>query len=198
MKRKYGLFALGASVVLPGVSLADTTPITLQSLQDQLNDRYTKAEIDAKFCVQAKLKRYCDNGDGTVTDTRTNLVWLKNANCYGDQNWQTAMNSAAVLANGTCNLTDGSQAGYWRLPLIGEWQAMVDQRFVAPALSNAAGTGQWTEGDAFSGVQLPDYWSSSSVVDSPNLAWGVSLYTGFDTAGGKTDTSTVWPVRGGQ
>ena len=199
MKRVYGLFLLGASAVLPGASLADTTPITLQSLQTQLNDRYTKAEIDAKFCVPAKLKRYCDNGDGTVTDTRTNLVWLKNANCsaMSPANWQTAMNNAAALANGTCGLTDGSQAGYWRLPLVGEWQSMVDTRFTNPALSNAGGTGHWIPGDAFFGVKSMLYWSSSPNVNNPAEIWYVDLSDG-DVYSGSVAVVYVWPVRGGQ
>jgi len=202
MKRRYGLFSLGVGAVLLGTSLdapaPTTTPITLQSLQTQLNDRYTKAEIDAKFCVPAKLKRYCDNGDGTVTDTRTNLVWLKNANCLAmsPANWQTAMNNAAALANGTCGLTDGSQAGYWRLPLVGEWEAMVDTRFFNPALSNAAGTGQWIQGDAFSGVQSGLYWSSSPNVNPPEV-WYVDLSDG-DVYPGIIVGLYVWPVRGGQ
>ena len=27
--------------------------------------------------------RFTDNGDGTVTDNLTGLIWLKNANCFG-------------------------------------------------------------------------------------------------------------------
>lgn len=52
--------------------------------------------------------------NGTVTDG--NLVWLKNANCFGGQRWQTARNSAAGLHSGMCGLNDGSTAGQWRLP----------------------------------------------------------------------------------
>ncbi|RKZ74987.1 MAG: hypothetical protein DRQ57_09055 [Gammaproteobacteria bacterium] len=44
--------------------------------------------------------RYTDNGNGTVTDNRSGLIWLKNANCFERQNWETAMQSAANLANG--------------------------------------------------------------------------------------------------
>jgi hypothetical protein len=71
-------------------------------------------------------------------------------------NWETAMQSAASaaqLADGQCGLSDGSKAGDWRLPTKDEWEAMVDKKYEKPALSNAAGTSQWTEGDAFSGVQ---------------------------------------------
>jgi hypothetical protein len=104
---------------------------------------------------QAKLAnyRYIDNGDGTVTDNRTGLIWLKNANCFGRKDWKTAMQLAAKLADGQCGLSDGSKPGDWRLPTKDEWKAMVDTEYKRPVLSNAAGTGQWKEGDAFSGVQ---------------------------------------------
>ena len=34
--------------------------------------------------------RFKDNGDGTVTDNCTQLIWLKNANCFGEQQWSEA------------------------------------------------------------------------------------------------------------
>jgi hypothetical protein len=37
-------------------------------------------------------KRYTDNDDGTVTDNNTGLIWLKNANAFGRQNWNIAQN----------------------------------------------------------------------------------------------------------
>ena len=74
--------------------------------------------------------RYTDNGDGTVTDNRSGLIWLKNANCFGEQNWKTAKQSAANLAHGQCGLRDGSRAGMWRLPTIEEWKAMIDKKYV--------------------------------------------------------------------
>jgi hypothetical protein len=52
--------------------------------------------------------------NGTVTDG--NLVWLQNANCFGAQNWNQAMSSAASLKSGSCGLNDGSMVGQWRLP----------------------------------------------------------------------------------
>jgi hypothetical protein len=110
------------------------------------------------------------------------------------------MSSAAALAHGdvTCNLSDGSQAGHWRLPLVGEWEAMVDWTYTFPALSNAEGTGQWTEGDAFSGVQSTYYWSSSSVANNSGNAWFVLLSNSGVGGVVKTHTYHVWPVRGGQ
>jgi len=139
--------------------------------------------------------RYSDNGDGTVTDNRTGLIWMKKANCSGrDMTWEEAMQWATNLAQGQCGLRDGSRAGMWRLPTKEEWKAMVDTRYRKPALSNAAGTGQWKEGDAFSGVQW-GYWSSTEYRISS--AWFVYLYDGSVGSIGKTATLYVWAVRGG-
>jgi len=142
--------------------------------------------------------RFVDNGDGTVRDNLTNLVWLQDANCFGERSWATALADANGLAAGYCGLVDGSQAGDWRLPSVNELQSLVDYEYYSPALSNAAGTGQWTEGDAFSGVQSDTYWSSSSYASYPDGAWGVSLYRGSVFSGSKTGSYYVWPVRGGQ
>jgi len=144
--------------------------------------------------------RYSDNGDGTVTDNRTGLIWLKNANCSGRMTWKEAMQWAAKLAQGQCGLRDGSRAGMWRLPTIDEWKAMVDKRYKYPALSNAAGTSQWKEGDAFSGVSTSWvwYWSSTTHTKYTSSAWGVLLYSGYVSYRSMTSTNDVWAVRGGQ
>ena len=142
--------------------------------------------------------RFEDNGDGTVTDMLTGLVWLRNANCFGIQTWVDALADANSLAAGMCGLSDGSVAGDWRLPSVNELQSLMDYEYHNPALSNAAGTAQWTEGDTFSGVQL-GYYSSSSRASEPQSAWAVFLDHGFVFSYGKTTTPWyVWPVREGQ
>jgi hypothetical protein len=57
------------------------------------------------------FNRYVDCGNGTVTDTVTGLIWLKNANCFSIINHSAANQAAAGLAAGQCGLTDGSSAG---------------------------------------------------------------------------------------
>jgi serine/threonine protein kinase len=145
---------------------------------------------------QAQELRYADNSNGTVTDNKTGLIWLKNANCFGWQNWKTAMQSAATLAHGQCGLSDGSKAGDWRLPTRDEWETMMDKKYNAPALSNAAGTGKWEEGDAFLGVQS-DWFYWSSTIYHTSSAWYVDLDYGFVGNHGQTYTNDVWAVRGG-
>ena len=63
------------------------------------------------FCNADCGSRYVDNGNGTVTDTLTDLVWLRNASCFSYTNWDQATADAASLADGQCSLTDGSPAG---------------------------------------------------------------------------------------
>jgi hypothetical protein len=153
--------------------------------------------------------RFTDNTDGTVTDNLTGLIWLQQANCGGTSLWQSAEDFATALydgwdgdgSGGDCDLTDNSTAGDWRQPTIKELQSLMDYSYTVPALSNDAGTGQWTSGvgSAFSGVQSSAYWSSTSYADFTDDAWFVDLNVGFVFNDGKTSSyHYVWPVRGGQ
>ena len=139
--------------------------------------------------------RFKDEGDGTVEDKLTDLIWLKNANCFGAQTWVNALNAANNLADDPastttdCGLTDGSVAGDWRLPNVKELQSLIDFGHVNPALPT---------GHPFSGVQSASYWSSTTHAGLPGFAWRVNLVDGSTDAGPKDFfTSLVWPVRGG-
>jgi tetratricopeptide (TPR) repeat protein len=185
------------------VTGTDVTKMMQQSVevsQYQQQVASLKNELGAKkkaedLQPERNWPRYTDNGNGTVTDNKTGLIWLKNANCASRKmTWKKGMQWAAKLAHGQCGLSDGSKAGDWRLPTKEELEAMIDERYKSPALSNAAGTGQWKEGDAFSGVQ---YWYWSSTENSTSSAWDVSLNDGYVSSNGKSLTDYVWAVRGG-
>jgi hypothetical protein len=142
--------------------------------------------------------RFADNGDGTVTDNLTGLVWLKNANCFGQRTWVDSLTDCNALANGTCGLTDSSSAGSWRLPNVKELQSVLDFSYDSPALSNAAGTGQWSEGDAFSDLQSRPYWTSTTHTNHTTYALYITMENGLGSIYLKTTNQYVWPVRGGQ
>jgi hypothetical protein len=76
--------------------------------------------------VPLTYPRFVDNGNGTVTDTVTGLVWLKQANCLR-ANWAEAVAAVQSLASGQCGLTDGSAAGAWRMPNRNEMQSLEDR-----------------------------------------------------------------------
>jgi hypothetical protein len=163
----------------------------------------TGQDGDIQAGVPFPTPRFSDRGNGTVRDNLTNLIWLKNANCstISPAVWATALSNANSLASGQCGLSDRSVAGDWRLPNVKELQSLIDFGFATPALSNAAGTAKWTEGNAFSGVQSGIYWSSTTYADGPVNAWLVHLGDGLTSGLGvdvrKDHSNLVWPVRGG-
>jgi hypothetical protein len=145
------------------------------------------------------LNRYVDCGNGTVTDTVTGLIWLQNPNCFGLQDWPTANESAAGLADGQCGLGDHSKPGDWRVPSKEEWEATIAQALILsctnPSLTDRAGTSCFATDPPFSGVQNI-YWTSTTLFGLPNSARIVLLDVGVTNAGlFKTFTSSVWPVR---
>jgi hypothetical protein len=151
---------------------------------------------------------FSDNGDGTVTDNRTCLIWLQDASCAelagtdgsGRANWETAKTAANSLATGTCGLTDNSNGGDWRLPTIEELHSLVHYGYYNPAMSNAAGTEKWNTGtpsdDAFSGVQSSDYWSYTAPAVWTAGAWVVHMTYGNADGSHRYNAWYVWPVRG--
>jgi len=165
----------------------------------------TGQDGDIQNGVEWPNPRFVDNLDGTVTDMLTGLVWLRDASCpdlagtdtEGRSDWVTALTAAQALADGSCSLTDGSVAGDWRLPSRFEMESLLDHEYYNPALSNAAGTEQWVEGDVFFDVQLVDYWSSTSNAAYPDKAWRVPVGLGYIGHGGKYTNHYLWPVRNG-
>ena len=141
------------------------------------------------------LGRWCDNNNGTVTDTTNGLVWLKDASWGGaklwvdSSTWDDAQTRAGTLSSGTAGLTDGSVVGDWRLPTKTE---LVN-------LANGTEAIRWTSMHMFTVVQWAWYWSSTTSVDNTNFAWDVCLGNGFEYIDVKSTTYYyVWPVRAGQ
>ena len=132
---------------------------------------------------------FTDNGNGTVTDNLTGLIWLKNANCFGALTWANALSAANTLNSGECSLTDCSVEGDWRLPNLNELRSLFDPGLSAPYLP---------AGHPFTGVKSDYYWSSTTRAYDESFAWGVNLYDGYMGSVHKSDTGYVWPVRGGQ
>ena len=60
--------------------------------------------------------------------------------------------------------------------------------FFNPALPNTDGSGQWTEGDPFTGVQSDRYWSSTTYAGDMVGAWYVYLSYGSVGYGAKIFT----------
>jgi hypothetical protein len=133
--------------------------------------------------------RFTDNGDGTVTDNLTGLIWLKDANCFGLRTWDNALSDSNGLASGSCGLTDGSSAGQWRLPNYKELFSLIDASNSTPALPT---------GHPFFEVLNDYYWTSSTFAHVSDFALYIQMGVVIVSSGNKIDINNVWPVRGGQ
>ncbi len=136
--------------------------------------------------------RFTDNGNGTVTDNLTGLIWLRLANCYESRSWANALSAANTLNSGECGLNDGSAEGDWRLPNLRELQSLIDYGQYNPALPSA---------HPFSGVQFEGgdkYWTSTTYVRAESWAWAVYLGEGNVVSVMSDNPNHVWPVRGGE
>lgn len=156
--------------------------------------------------------RWCDNGDGTVTDMlgdRGNgkcLVWLKKADWGGQMGWRNdplrlisvehANSRARSLKSGEpgSGLSDGSVSNDWRLPSILELSA----------LANGVEAVRFGNMRAFTGVQQGNYWSGSihggpGPCSGGKCAYVVSLINGYRYYAVGTEVQLfVWPVRKGR
>lgn len=147
----------------------------------------------------ALVSRFVDNGDGTVTDNLTGLIWLQEGTCMqffsGDPTgsnarpWVAALTAAAQLASGRCGLTDGSAAGDWRLPNLRELQGLVDYSQIDPSLP---------QGHSMPDTSFGFYWSSTTVADFTHLGWLVDFHNGDVDYKVKSESYSVRVVRGGQ
>jgi hypothetical protein len=119
------------------------------------------------------------NGDGTVTDTSTGLMWQQETETA--MKWEDAINHCEVL----------SLAGYtdWRLPNINELQSIVDYTSYYPAIDITA----------FPRIpnMSPNYWSSTTDAYYTRNAWCVDFDPGQVLHGDKLSSYYVRAVRGG-
>ena len=139
--------------------------------------------------------RFTDNGDGTVTDGLTGLIWLKNANVAVDsRSWTDALNDIVSLnSNGRMNGNDAGNTSNktdWRLPNINELLSLVDRTKFGPAFSDP--------NLIFSNMSNSNCWSSTTYISDTNRAWIVSFNSGYVTASNKDSACRVWAVRGGE
>jgi len=159
-------------------------PKTGQTTSDATGD-----DGDLERGVPWPNPRFTDNSDGTVTDNLTGLIWLKNANCFGQRWWYNALSDCTGLATGSCGLTDGSNAGDWRLPNYKELFSLIDVENYNPALPT---------GHPFNNVQSLYYWSSTTQAVDGSIAWRVHMDLGIVNYYSKAvNLFYVWPVRGG-
>ena len=161
-----------------GVRLhADTLPVTGQNVS------YLSGDDGQYQCgLPFPEPRFRDNGDGTVTDALTGLMWLKSPPALPAGTWSDTLDYANNLSHG----------GYedWRIPNINELSSLVDL-----SLPSMAG---WLNGSGFENIQGLYYWTGTTAPAATGNAYYVSMVDGFINNRAKSETGYLaWPVRGG-
>ena len=123
--------------------------------------------------------RFTNNGDGTITDNLTNLIWQQVP--YSDTlTWEQSLTYADTLS-----LTGISD---WRLPNIKELQSINDETLINPSLNT----------NFFSVVIAKKYWSSTTLPNQTTKAWYLDSQYGITTYDFKTLKHNLICVRGNQ
>lgn len=165
--------------------------------------------VIAAIVSVAAGQRFVENKDGTVKDTKTGLVWTRDANIAGKgMIWPDAL----AFVNG---LNKEAYLGRkdWRLPKIAELASLVERRPDLPqihfnlgrrpfdkesaALLNSTPAGL-PDGHPFINVVSFWYWSRTDSTECPNAAQVVNMATAQTFIDGDKimDPFFVWPVRG--
>jgi len=185
------VFLLPLAALSGEVDLPKTGQTTCYDINGNVIDcPDTGQDGDVQAGVAWPEPRFEDNGDGTITDHLTGLIWLKNANCFGTRTWSQALSDCNSLSSGSCGLTDSSAAGDWRLPNIIELESLVN--------AEQANSATWLNTRGFANVQSSYYWSATTYASNTNFAWIVGMDGGYVYDSNKANHHYVWPVRGGQ
>jgi hypothetical protein len=161
---------------------------------EKINDRILATRENHKDVnqrVNSIKDRFVDNRDGTVTDSTTNLMWVKNG-------WRLDSLSATTWFDAVKKCRNLKYGYYsdWRLPTIEEWRSILDTNNQFPAL---------VEPNPFVNIitHLP-YWSSTEFIYSKNYTcrqicpldtYTVILYSGSINHQKKTENAFILPVR---
>ena len=142
------------------------------------------------LCVRNNQKTisFLDNGDNTITDQKTRLIWQK----QDDGSKRTRENALNYCEN----LTLGGSSS-WRLPNIKELESIVDDNNASPSINTSYFPN--TKSSSTS-----NYISSSVKLSNSNFSWTVTFNSGEigtnigDVASQTASSSYVRCVRGGQ
>ena len=153
--------------------------------------RLVEKKATLPLARKSMKNRFVDNGDGTVTDKMTGLMWIKNG-------WRIDFLSAVTWHEAVEKCSNFREGAYsdWHLPTVEEWKSLVDRSFSYPAL---------VEPNPFENIisHMP-YWSRTEYaygekrfgnVSGTRDSYTVMLYSGRFNHQKKTDLAFIFPVR---
>ena len=199
--------ALFVLLLTPGLLFAARPSV---SAQEQALNILVDALV---VCPPNSAVRFVDNGDGTVCDHQTGLMWEMKDASDGTQDlsnprdvdnnytWTsisggtardgTAYTDFLARLNGTIAGTSPSEqlGGHrdWRLPTSAELQTILDCSAGAPCID-----------PTFGPTAASAYWSSTSNAGNPDLAWFANFFNGDVLIFNESIDLRVRAVRGGR
>jgi len=134
---------------------------------------------------------YADHGNGTVTDTRTGLMWKQCAEGFSGTNCQVGSRQDLTWAEALDRAESSTFAGYedWRLPNVKELSSLVEDCRASPAIN----TNHFPNTPPAAG-----FWTGSPSAFSSNDAWIVVFAYGEARYLDRSNGFRVRLVRGGQ
>ncbi len=170
---------------------------------DSRDKEILKAEFGRDDCDRSKedehepedtppQTRFIDNGNGTITDPKTGLMWTQDANLHDD----TMLFHQACAYIDEMNKGKHSNFGYtdWRLPTIEELRSLIDftklrvwQHEIPP-------------GHPFQNVKVINFNGNNiaTCLTNTNNSWFLSSYCRLVGHNVRSCYGYVWPVRSGQ
>jgi len=150
-----------------------------------------KPSYESPIFSASEKNRFVDNQDGTITDTKTKLMWVKNGwriEFISAETWFDAIEKCSKFSHG--NYSD------WRLPTLEEWNGVIDKENQNPAL---------VAPNPFENIisHMP-YWTQTEFIYSqdytcnkicPLETYTVLLYSGIIQHQKKSDRAFIMPVR---
>lgn len=147
-------------------------------------------------------RTFTDNGDGTISDTATGLMWEKFSDDGTNHDWDLAYTHVQAYSLKIAQLNSFAFAGYndWRLPNRFELDTLVSLGASEPATPAAFNSGCQPGCTVQTCSCTPSecFWSSTTDHSPPEYAWLVKFGQGYSDSGTKlVVTCRVRGVRGG-
>ena len=150
------------------------------------------AVCNASVTATTPSTDFMDHGDGTVTHSRTGLMWQR---CALGQAWSagtcTGTATTVTWSNALKAARDSSTAGYsdWRLPNVKELRTIVEEKCYSPSVNEVI----------FPNTSASDFWSASAYAGNSSNAWFVNFgYRNASYGFNKSYAFQVRLVRAGQ